>query len=109
MTPEKTGADPIELVPFSLILLIALLIRDDFIKVEEIWPYFVKKVRNKEGEVVDERDEIATYHKGMERILGFKYQALGRSTLGEDKEAVKIEKEANYYRKWKNERLPYNF
>jgi hypothetical protein len=38
--------NPIDEVPFSLILLIALLIREDVISVEEIWPYFIKKVRN---------------------------------------------------------------
>ena len=109
MTPENMGKDPIELVPFSLILLIALLIRDDFIKVEDIWPYFIKKMRNEDGELTDERDEVAAYHKGMEKILDFKYQALEKSVLGEDKEAVKIGKEANEYRRWRNGKLPYNF
>jgi len=44
--PNNNTRNPIEEVPFSLILLIALLIREDVISVEEIWPYFIKKVRS---------------------------------------------------------------
>ena len=109
LTPDSISKDPIELVPFSLILLIALLIRDDFIKVEDIWPYFVKKVRNEDGEIVDERDEVAAYHTGMERVLDFRYQALEKAVLGEDREGMKRNKEANELRKQRVERLPYNF
>lgn len=86
--------NPIEEIPFSLILLIALLIREDVISVEEIWPYFVKKVRNSnapDAATVDAADDVAAYHTALEEILDYRYQALERTVFGVDPEAKKME------------------
>lgn len=47
--------------PTSLILLIAFLIREDKITVEQIWPYFTKQVREN-GVFKNCKDEIEIYH-----------------------------------------------
>lgn len=86
--------NPIEDVPFSLILLIALLIREDVITVEEIWPYFIKKVRSSnapDAATVDAPDDVATYHTALEQILDYRYQALERTVFGVDPEAKKMD------------------
>lgn len=59
------------MVPYNLILLIAVLIREDLILSEEILPYFIKKnkilVKDSDDKVINIRfeevsDDVETYH-----------------------------------------------
>jgi hypothetical protein len=55
-----------EVVPFSLFILIAYLIREEIFKVEDIWQYLI----------LDGKDEVKQYHTSHQKVLAFKYLAL---------------------------------
>jgi hypothetical protein len=68
-----------------LILLIAILIREDIILTEEILPYFIKKnkvlEKDGEGKVKDIKfeevpDDVETYHKILQGLYDKKYLGL---------------------------------
>lgn len=73
-------------------MLIALLIRENIISVEEIWPYFSKKVKGKDDTLIDVDDVVELYHSEMKDNLNTKYQAIGRSVFDKEKEAREITK-----------------
>ena len=51
-------------VPVSLLLLVAFLIREDVITVEQIWPYFTPSGGD---------DEVSKYHETATMILSKEY------------------------------------
>lgn len=61
LTKEDPNRSPRTAVPHSLLLLVALLIREDIIDLEDIWPY-LKRQERKEGKFQDVADEVAIYH-----------------------------------------------
>lgn len=79
-----TKKDPKEVVPVSLLLLIALFIKYDIIDVEDIWPYLIKQIKTPEGFINDTSDPIAKYHQLLTKNLDTKYQNLERNVLDRD-------------------------
>ena len=72
-------------IPYNLILLIAILIREELILSEEILPYFVKKnkiyEKDSEDKVINIKfeevsDDVESYHQILQALYDKKYIGL---------------------------------
>lgn len=88
------------MIPFSLILLIALLIREDIIKIESIWSYF-----NKSGG----QDVVSNYHQNKHKVLIHQYEGLEKNILDKESENKEINSLILNNKIIKGEQLPYDF
>jgi hypothetical protein len=68
VTQPDQNKDPKDVVPVSLLILVAFFIREDKFSVESFWPYLVKQ--NKvNGKFEDAPDVVDQYHNNLQKVL----------------------------------------
>jgi hypothetical protein len=76
-------------IPHSLLLVTAFLIREDYLMFEDIDPYLAKPSKKEEkASDEEEEDEVVKYHQVLQKVLKFRYSQLDLKILDKDKVAL---------------------